>query len=285
MQVGHGKLAPLKRIRAGDHVAYYAPTTTLGGADRLQSFVSIGVVHGDQPYEADMGNGFVPLAARRPLRPASEAPILPLIEQFDFVEDPKRWGSKFRFGMFEVNDHDFGLIAAAMHADCKARTLTPMMEKTMQPQPQPQLQRLQPFKRRGTHRTHHQPRRERPQAARIGTLWDRFFGERVYEKTPHRVDDMRLFGVYSDYETDAHGAFDITTGVAVADGPATVRIEGGEYLVFTGQGEMPQMVLAVWQAIWHYFDAHPEIRRRYQSDFEAYSGPDQVAIHIGVLTD
>ena len=45
------------------------------------------------------------------------------------------------------------------------------------------------------------------------------------------------------------------------------------------------MVLAVWETIWHYFDAHPEIKRRYQSDFEAYSGPDQVAIHIGVLTD
>ena len=48
---------------------------------------------------------------------------------------------------------------------------------------------------------------------------------------------------------------------------------------------VPQMVLAVWETIWHYFDAHPEIKRRYQSDFEAYSGPDQVAIHIGVLTD
>jgi hypothetical protein len=117
MQVGHGKLAPLKRIRAGDRVAYYAPTTTLGRADKLQRFVSIGVVHGDQPYEADMGNGFVPW--RRDVRyaPAREAPILPLIEQFDFVDDPKRWGGKFRFGLFEVNDHDFGLIAAAMHAE------------------------------------------------------------------------------------------------------------------------------------------------------------------------
>jgi hypothetical protein len=117
MQVGHGKLAPLKRINAGDRVAYYAPTTLLGRADRLQSFVSIGVVHGDQPYEADMGNGFVPW--RRDVRyaAAQEVPILPLIEQFDFVDDPRHWGAKFRFGLLEVNDHDFGLIAAAMKAD------------------------------------------------------------------------------------------------------------------------------------------------------------------------
>jgi predicted transcriptional regulator YdeE len=160
-----------------------------------------------------------------------------------------------------------------------------MMEKTMQSQPQPQRRRLEPFRVAGlTARTTNRDESD-PQAARIGTLWDRFFGERVYEKTPHRVDDMRLFGVYSDYEADAHGAFDITTGVAVADGPASVRIEGGDYLVFHGHGEMPQMVLAVWQAVWHYFDAHPEIQRRYKSDFEAYSGPDQVAIHIGILTD
>ena len=64
-----------------------------------------------------------------------------------------------------------------------------------------------------------------------------------------------------------------------------MRIEAGDYLVFTGRGEMPQMMLAVWQAIWQYFDEHPEIRRSYRSDFEAYSGPDRVAVHIGVILD
>lgn len=100
MQVGHGKLAPLKRIGAGDRVAYYAPSTVLGGSDKLQRFVSIGVVHGERPYEADMGNGFVPW--RRDVRyaEAQENSILPLIAQFDFVDDPKRWDYKFRFGLF-----------------------------------------------------------------------------------------------------------------------------------------------------------------------------------------
>lgn len=120
MQVGHGKLAPLKRIAAGDRVAYYSPTTVLGAVDKLQHFVSIGVVHGDTPYEVDMGNGFVPW--RRDVRyaKAHEASIEPLVTQFDFVEDPKRWGAKFRFGMFEINDHDFRLIAEAMKADAHA---------------------------------------------------------------------------------------------------------------------------------------------------------------------
>ncbi|MEJ8811350.1 GyrI-like domain-containing protein [Variovorax ureilyticus] len=150
---------------------------------------------------------------------------------------------------------------------------------------QPQLQRLDAFNVAGlTARTTNRDE-SNPGAARIGTLWNRFFDERIYEKTPHRIADMHLYGVYSAYETDANGAFDITTGVAVADGPEAVRIEGGDYLVFSGQGAMPQMVLAVWEAIWQYFDDHPEIRRRYRSDFEAYAGPEQVAIHIGVELD
>ncbi len=147
---------------------------------------------------------------------------------------------------------------------------------------QPQLQRLDSFNVAGlTARTSNRDERD-PEAARIGPLWKRFFDERIYEKTPHRVADMHLYSVYSSYEADVHGAFDITTGVAVADGPTAVRIEGGDYLVFTGQGQMPEMVLAVWHAIWQYFETHPGIRRRYRSDFEAYSGPEQVAIHIGV---
>ena len=149
---------------------------------------------------------------------------------------------------------------------------------------QPELRRHDAFRVAGlTVRTTNREEND-PQSARIGKLWMRFFDERAYER-PHRVNDMRLYSVYSAYESAAHGAFDITTGVAVSHGPATVRIEAGDYLVFSGQGEMPQMVLAVWQSIWQYLEQHPEIKRTYRSDFEAYSGPDQVAIHIGVTLD
>ena len=149
---------------------------------------------------------------------------------------------------------------------------------------QPQLQRHDAFSIAGlTVRTSNQEENN-PQSARIAKLWTRFFDERAYDR-PNRINDMRLYSVYSAYESDAHGAFDITTGVAVSHGPAAVRIEAGDYLVFSGQGEMPQMVLAVWQSIWQYFEQHPEIKRTYRSDFEAYSGPDQVAIHIGVTLD
>lgn len=121
-----------------------------------------------------------------------------------------------------------------------------------------------------------------PATARIGKLWDRFFGEETYASTPERTSDARIFSLYSAYESDAHGAFDVTAGVAVSGGEGSLAVEAGDYLVFNGQGQMPQMVIATWERIWQYFEAHPEIARRYRSDFEAYEGPDKVAIHIGV---
>lgn len=132
-----------------------------------------------------------------------------------------------------------------------------------------------------------------PAIARLGGLWNRFFSQSWALQLPGRGDDGRLFGVYSAYESDERGAFDVTAGVAVppvpADAPAVpgahrVEIEAGEYLVFEGEGEMPQMVIDTWIRIWRYFAEHGQpVRRRFGTDFEAYEGPDRVAIHIGVF--
>ena len=44
MQVSHGKAAPLRRIAAGDLVAYYSPTVVFGDKDAFRSFTAIGKV-------------------------------------------------------------------------------------------------------------------------------------------------------------------------------------------------------------------------------------------------
>lgn len=120
MQVCHGKAAPLRRVQAGDRVAYYAPTVTMGGADRLQAFISIGVVLPGEPYAFDMGGGFVPFRKNVAYVAANDAPITPLLDAFAFVDDRQRWGSNFRFGLFAISDHDMGLIAGAMGASLVA---------------------------------------------------------------------------------------------------------------------------------------------------------------------
>jgi len=123
MQVGHGKLGPLKRVAAGDRVAYYAPATVFGGTDKLQSFVSIGIAQPGEPYEFDMGGGFIPWRRDVAYAASREVPIAPLIEHLAFVENASQWGYKFRFGMFEVSDADMMLIARTMKADLKALAL------------------------------------------------------------------------------------------------------------------------------------------------------------------
>ncbi|WP_367846789.1 EVE domain-containing protein [Rhodoferax sp. WC2427] len=129
MQVCHGKAAPLKKVRAGDRVAYYAPTLTMGGKDRLQCFVSIGLVLAGDAYSFDMGGGFVPYRKDVQYVAAQEASILPLVPQFEFVESPQHWGYKFRFGLFAISDHDMRLIAQAMQADLAALHLAPLFDK------------------------------------------------------------------------------------------------------------------------------------------------------------
>ena len=116
MQVCHGKRGQLQRMAGGDRVVYYAPTRTMGGKDKVQAFVSAGLVMPRAPYAFDMGAGFVPYRRDVAYVPAPAAPIAPLLDQLGFVEDRQRWGCKFRFGLFEVGSADMRCILHAMQA-------------------------------------------------------------------------------------------------------------------------------------------------------------------------
>jgi EVE domain len=117
MQVCHGKGAPLKRIRTGDYVCYYSPTTNFGGSDRLQAFTAIGRVWDGDAYIFDMGEGFHPFRRDVAWAEAVEAPIRPLLEALDFTAGKQSWGGPFRFGLFSVSAGDFQTIADAMGAE------------------------------------------------------------------------------------------------------------------------------------------------------------------------
>ena len=117
MQVNHGKKAPLQRIRTGDGVTYYSPALTMGGKDRLQSFVTIGRVRDEELYQGVMGGDFVPWRRNVDYAEAAEAPIAPLLDKLDFTRGNRNWGYQMRFGLFEISAHDFGVIAEAMGAE------------------------------------------------------------------------------------------------------------------------------------------------------------------------
>jgi len=45
---------------------------------------------------------------------SKETSILPLIENLQFIQNKQSWGYPFRFGMLEINEHDFDLISSQM---------------------------------------------------------------------------------------------------------------------------------------------------------------------------
>lgn len=114
MQVCHGKAAPLRRIKPGDWIAYYSPTATLGGQDRIQALTAIGIVSDGAPYAYDMGGGFVPFRRDVAWMSATEAPIRPILHILEFSADQKNWGYQLRFGLFQISDHDIRTIATHM---------------------------------------------------------------------------------------------------------------------------------------------------------------------------
>jgi hypothetical protein len=114
MQVCHGKAAPLRRLRPGDGVVYYSPTTTFGGRDQLQAFTAIGQVAEGEPYQADMGGGFCPYRRSVAWWAATPAPIRSLLPMLSFSAGKSNWAYPLRFGLFEITPGDLQLIQAAM---------------------------------------------------------------------------------------------------------------------------------------------------------------------------
>ena len=115
MQVCHGKVAPLRRVKPGDRVAYYAPTVTMGGSDKLQAFVSLGLVRPGEPYAFDMGGGFVPFRRRVRYVRARSVLLERLKDQLALCARPN-WGIALRRGHLALAPEDLRTIAAAMGA-------------------------------------------------------------------------------------------------------------------------------------------------------------------------
>ena len=116
MQVGHGKGAPLKRLHAGDRIAYYSPVRVFGGKDACQAFTAIGTVRDERVYQGVMADGFEPFRRDVDWLDANEAPIRPLLERLSFTQGKSNWGYAFRVGLLKVDADDMALIANAMHA-------------------------------------------------------------------------------------------------------------------------------------------------------------------------
>lgn len=113
-QACHGKSAPLKRMKAGDFVIYYSGKQTMGKPDKCQEFTAIGQVKDDEVYPFQMTADVC--ASRRDITffEHRDISILPLIDDLQFIPNKQSWGYPFRFGILEINQHDFDIISTQM---------------------------------------------------------------------------------------------------------------------------------------------------------------------------
>ncbi len=115
-QANHGKPHMLRKMERGDWIIFYSPRTLYPpDGPPLQAFTAIGRVADDEPYQVEVSPDFQPWRRNVDFLDCAEAPIRPLIERLEFIEDTARWGGyKFRFGVLRIDDHDLEVIRSAM---------------------------------------------------------------------------------------------------------------------------------------------------------------------------
>ncbi|MGE2717283.1 EVE domain-containing protein [Mycolicibacterium litorale] len=113
-QANHGKPHALRRMSRGDWLIFYSPRISHPDGPPLKAFTAIGQVVDDEPYQVEMSADFQPWRRNVDFLECVETPIHPLIDGLHFVENKQRWGYKFRFGVFSIDDHDLELIRTAM---------------------------------------------------------------------------------------------------------------------------------------------------------------------------
>lgn len=114
--------------------------------------------------------------------------------------------------------------------------------------------------------------------AKLPSLWLQFYASEL-------ATNANIFGVYSNYDSDADGPYTATVGVKSSHAQtqlSSVTIQAGNYLGFQGTGPMPAAVVETWKRVWMFFEINTTYRRNFISDFEAYRGSDQVTIYIGL---
>lgn len=83
-----------------------------------------------------------------------------------------------------------------------------------------------------------------PQTAKIGELWQQFY----QDIAPKLQNAATIFGLYSNYESDASGEFTVMAcsdkvKESASNDLEQSSIKKGNYLVFEGAGAMPQAVI------------------------------------------
>ncbi len=116
-----------------------------------------------------------------------------------------------------------------------------------------------------------------PKTAQIGKIMQRFFTENLQDKILYKKNPNKIYAVYTNYESDENGAYTYFLGQEVtafenqSDIFQTLVIPNQDYAKFTSNpGEMPEVVINMWQNIWQMKESEMGGKRNYIADFEVY---------------
>ncbi len=120
----------------------------------------------------------------------------------------------------------------------------------------------------------------------IGTLWNRFFSEGIFQKIENKVG-FTTIGLYSDY-SNGNQDYNITVGCEVSNtdniptGTVEKIIPGGKYAKFIVIGDVKEAVGEFWERF-----QKTTIERTFTGDFEEYIADEngncnQIHIYIAI---
>lgn len=130
-------------------------------------------------------------------------------------------------------------------------------------------------------------------AGKIQKLWAQFIMN-------NPVINQKVFGVYSDFESNQNDSYKVTVGFKEVDNnvsnvsedkalfggyldkPNQVRVSSGDYLVFPANGPMPESIINAWHEVWSHFNEYRHYVRTFKTDFEEYDSPTSASIYIGI---
>jgi predicted transcriptional regulator YdeE len=111
---------------------------------------------------------------------------------------------------------------------------------------------------------------------KIGPLWSQFMhggGEAI----PGVIEQRTVYAVYTHYESDERGAYDLILGRSVQPeqqvpvNMKAIHIPAARYVVFSAADSSPEAIKAAWMSVYGYFSHHSGQRRAFTFDFEQHS--------------
>ncbi|GGD03034.1 GyrI-like domain-containing protein [Enterococcus wangshanyuanii] len=103
---------------------------------------------------------------------------------------------------------------------------------------------------------------------------------KLWGKVPSLGFEGDIFAVYSNYESDHTGNFDLLVGTVTDGSKESVTVVAGNYIVVNVKERTPEAVGDSWNQIW----ANEEIqgKRTYITDFEHYKTDGSIQIYLSI---